>query len=230
MDLASAWEEHAASWIGWARAPGHDGFWDGTWPALRDIFPRPGGLVLDVGCGEGRLGRELTRLGHAVLGIDRSKTLARAAATGDGALVACADAAALPLPDRCVATVAACMCLQDVDDLPGSVGEIARVLRPGGSICIALVHPLANCDADPSTPIGDEYVVSRPYLLSRRMEAHVERDGLAMTFVSMHRPLSAYVAALTAAGLAVTDLREHGDGVVPWLLVMRAVLAGEAAG
>jgi ubiquinone/menaquinone biosynthesis C-methylase UbiE len=188
-------------------------------------------LVLDVGCGEGRLGRELTRLGHEVVGIDRSKTLARAAATGDSPLpVACADAAALPFPDRCVTAVAACMCLQDVDDLPGTVQEIARVLRPRGNVCIALVHPLANCDADPSTPIGDEYVVSQPYLLPRRMEARVERDGLAMTFVSMHRPLSAYVAALTGAGLAVTDLREHGAGVVPWVLVMRAVLAGEAAG
>jgi SAM-dependent methyltransferase len=229
MDLASTWEQHAVSWIGWARAPGHDGFWEGTWPALRDIVPTPGGLVLDVACGEGRVGRELIRLGHTVIGVDRSKTMARAGGTGDGALpVACADAAALPLPDRSVATVVACMCLQDVDDLPGSVREMARVLRPGGCVCIALVHPIANCSPDPSTPMDDQYLVSRPYLLPRRMEIRIERGGLAMTFVSMHRPLSAYVGAMADAGLAVTDLREHGDGVVPWLLVMRAVPVGEA--
>jgi ubiquinone/menaquinone biosynthesis C-methylase UbiE len=121
------------------------------------------------------------------------------------------------------------MCLQDVDDLPATVKELARVLRPRGCICIALVHPFANCAPDPSAPLGDQYVVSQPYLLPRRMETRVERDGLTMTFVSMHRPLSVYVEAMAAAGLAVADLREHGDGVVPWLLVMRAVPVGQAA-
>ena len=43
-----------------------------------------------------------------------------------------------------------------------------------------------------------------------------------MTFSSMHRPLSAYTAALNGQGLAITALSEHGDGVIPWLLAMRA--------
>ena len=45
---------------------------------------------------------------------------------------------------------------------------------------------------------------------------------LAMTFSSVHRPLSAYAAALTGQGLALTALTEHGDGMIPWLLAMRA--------
>jgi hypothetical protein len=43
-----------------------------------------------------------------------------------------------------------------------------------------------------------------------------------MTFTSMHRPLSAYTAALFAAGLAITALTEAGDSSVPWLLALRA--------
>jgi hypothetical protein len=39
---------------------------------------------------------------------------------------------------------------------------------------------------------------------------------------SMHRPLSAYTTALFRAGLVITDLRERGDGEIPWLLVVRA--------
>ena len=43
-----------------------------------------------------------------------------------------------------------------------------------------------------------------------------------MTFTSMHRPLSAYTAALFANGMAITALTEGGDGTVPWLLALRA--------
>ena len=38
-------------------------------------------------------------------------------------------------------------------------------------------------------------MVREPYLNERRFEDHVEREGLEMTFVSTHRPLSAYVSA-----------------------------------
>ena len=38
----------------------------------------------------------------------------------------------------------------------------------------------------------------------------------------MHRPLSAYTAALFRAGMVITDLRERGDREVPWLLAGRA--------
>lgn len=53
VSLADAWEEHAAQWIPWARAVGFDGFWDGTWPALRCVLPNRDGLSVEVGCGEG---------------------------------------------------------------------------------------------------------------------------------------------------------------------------------
>ena len=56
VTLADAWEENARDWMAWARAPMHDGFWDGTWPALRELLPEPDGPVLDLGCSEGRAG------------------------------------------------------------------------------------------------------------------------------------------------------------------------------
>jgi hypothetical protein len=56
----------------------------------------------------------------------------------------------------------------------------------------------------------------------RRFEDRIERDGLAVTIVSMHRPLSVYVDALTSAGLAITAMREFGDRSIPWLLTFRA--------
>jgi len=221
VSLADAWEANAGDWIAWARAPGHDGFWDGTWPALAQIMPEAGGLVLDLGCGEGRVARLLRAAGRQVIGVERSPTLARAAATGSPPVpVALADAAALPFADASIGVVVACMSLMDVDGFDGAVAETARVLRPDGVFCAAVVHPFDS--AHDSHAPGSPPRISRPYLQVRRYEDHFERDGLAMTFVSMHRPLGAYTAAIFGNGMVITDLREHGDGDFPWLLTIRA--------
>ena len=223
MSLADAWEHNATDWIAWARAPDHDDvFWEGTWPALLEILPDSAGLILDLGCGEGRAGRQLLAAGWRVVGIERSATLARAAATGSPALpVAQADAARLPLADGCIDLAVASMSLLDMDDLAGAIAETARVLRPGGVFCFAIVHPFDSaCDsgAAPAAP----FAVSLPYLTPRRYEDCFDRDGLGITLASMHRPLSAYTTALFRVGLVITDLRERGEREIPWLLVVRA--------
>ncbi len=224
MSLASAWEDHADEWIKWARTSAHDGFWNGTWPALRAMLPPPGaGMVIDVGCGEGRAARELVKLGYrAIVGVERSPTLAvAAAAASPGVPVLIGDAAALPIADASADLVLACMSLLDMDDFDGAVSEIGRVLRPGGRLCLAVVHPF-NSAQDVATMHSPSFQVSDPYLDQRRYTDRVERDGLAMTFTSMHRPLSAYTSALFANGMAITALTEGGDGTVPWLLALRA--------
>ena len=78
--LRDAWEDEAARWIAWARSPGTDHFfWRFSLPALLDLTPAPGRLTVDMGCGEGRVGRELIARGHRVVGIEGSPTLAQAA-------------------------------------------------------------------------------------------------------------------------------------------------------
>ena len=223
VSLADAWENNATDWIAWARAPGHDGvFWAGTWPALAEILPDSAGLTLDLGCGEGRAGRQLLAAGRRVLGIERSPTLARAAATGPPALpVTQADAARLPLADSCIDLAVASMSLLDMDDFAGAIAETARVLRPGGVFCFAIVHPFDSA-REGGAASAASFAVSQPYLTARRYEDRFDRDGLSITVASMHRPLSAYTTALFRAGLVITDLRDRGDREVPWLLVVRA--------
>ena len=201
----------------------HDGFADGTWPALRALLPEPGpGPVVNLGCGEGRGSRELRALGHRVVGTDYSPTLTQAARASCPAIpVLRADAAALPFATRSADLVVACMSLLDFDDFAGAVAEIGRVLRPGGQVCLAVVHPFISAQ-DEDTLHTASIRVSRPYLRARRYTDRVERDGMAMTFSSMHRPLSDYTSALFGQGMAITALSEGGDGVIPWLLAMRA--------
>jgi SAM-dependent methyltransferase len=205
----ATWEAHADEWVAWARTPGHDCFyWDYNEPAFLELVPPPGGLTLEVGCGEGRVARTLTRAGHRVLAVDGSPTLARsAAAESPGVEVLEADATALPVRSGAADVVVSFMVLMDIEDLGACVRELARVLAPQGVLCAAIMHPIMSAGMFvPEDPNGTfalgEY--QRPMHHTLRFE----RGDLAMTFNFEHRPLEAYSRALEDAGLVITALRE----------------------
>jgi SAM-dependent methyltransferase len=163
-----------------------------------------------------------------MVAIEQSSTLAKAAAQGDPAVaVARADAASLPVLGSSVALVVACMVLQDLDDLTGAVSEMARVLRPGGCLCGAIVHPFASAQNPEQFGSKGPFLVEEPYLTERRYVDPVDKDGFTMTFVSVHRPLSAYTSVLHRVGMVIELIIEHGSGTVPWLLVFRATKGSE---
>ena len=187
--MGDAWEQHADEWITWARESRYDGFESGTWPELRAVLPPPDGLVVEIGCGEGRVARALMRLGHRVIGIELSPRLASAAHLSNPPVhVVRADGAAVPLAGEVARLVVACMSLQDIDDLTTTVAEAARVLQTGGQFCMAIVHPFASAE-DQSPMDKDVRIVSQPYLRERRYENRIAVDGIGMTFVSQHLSL-----------------------------------------
>jgi len=121
-----------------------------------------------------------------------------------------ADAAALPFRPECADLVVAFMSLQDVDDLVGAVSEAARLLAPRERLCVAIVHPLNSAGRFEGERGEREapFVVRGSYLASYRYRDDIERDGMAMTFHSEHRPLEAYSRALEQAGLEIEVIRE----------------------
>ena len=175
-----------------------------------ELLPPPGHLTLDIGCGEGRVTRDLKALGHTVVALDASPTLidaARAAdPTGDYRLV---DAARLPLADGACDLAVAFMSLQDVDDMPSAVAEIGRVLLPGACACIAVVHPLNSAGKFADETAESPFVIRGSYLGESAYHDAVTRDGFDMTFYSRHRPIDSYSRALERAGLYIDAIREH---------------------
>ncbi|TQM80028.1 pimeloyl-CoA biosynthesis protein BioC [Saccharothrix saharensis] len=216
------WEEQARNWIAWVRKPGFDSYWRYR-EAFFELVPAAGRATLDLGCGEGRVARDLVARGHRVTGIDASPTLLDAARRADpeGRYLA-ADSADLPFPDDGFDLVIAYNVLMDVDDMPGTVAEVGRVLEPGGRLCLSITHPIT----DTGSRRDGVFVLDRPYFGRHRFEEEVERDGMRMRFTGWNHPLGAYTAALEDAGLLIEALREPrvGDDAVPWHLWIRASL------
>ncbi len=209
VDLRDAWEASASDFTAWARTPMHDSYLRFHRDQFLENVPPAGRLTLDIGCGEGRLSRDLKALGHTVVGIDSSPTMIRNAREADASIeVHLADAASLPLPDGVADLAIAFMSLQDMDDMPAAIAEAARVVEPDGRLCLAIVHPLNSAGTFAGEGADSAFVISGSYLERFRYEDYLERDGLAVTFASEHRPLAAYFEALAAAGFLVERLLE----------------------
>jgi SAM-dependent methyltransferase len=208
--MRQGWESEAGNWARFARTPGHDhSHNDINLPALMELLPPPGSLTLDLGCGEGRLGRALRSLGHRVVGIDASPTLVHLAATHeDPGLALVADAAELPFADGSFDLVVAYMSLHDIDRMPQAVTEISRVLARGGHLCLAIVHPLSSAGSFHGREANAPFVITASYLDCSPVTWVADRDGITMTFHSEHRPLESYTGALEAAGMLIEAMRE----------------------
>ena len=197
-----AWEAHAEGWIRWARTPGHDYHYEQlNLPAFLDLLPPAGQLTVDVGCGEGRLGRVLADRGHAVVGVDSSPTLVSVARDAGGyreVLETKADST--PLPDACADLVTAFMSLHDMDDLAGAIAEAARVLVRSGRLCFAVPHPFAEMARARSG--------TSSYYSPERYVDVIERGGVSATFESWRRPLSADTSALQRTGFVIEAMTE----------------------
>jgi SAM-dependent methyltransferase len=216
--LRQAWERIADDWIRWAREPGHDSYWRFHRDRFLELVPAPGRLTLDIGCGEGRLSRDLAALGHTVVGIDPSpKVIGAARELSPELEFVEADAADMPIEDESFDLAVAFMSLQDIDDMQGAVRETSRVLVSGGRFVIAVVHPISSghrLDREhPERPLElvDDYFERRHYTDT------IERDGLGMTFTSRHWTLEDYFGALAAAGFVVEALREIPGTSQRWL-------------
>jgi SAM-dependent methyltransferase len=111
-----------------------------VWSLLEQLAA---GRALDAACGTGRHARRLLALGHEVHGFDAAPAmLARAAANAPQAQLAEGDLCAIPMPDAHFDVVVCGLALAHLPELHGAAQELARVLRPGGTLVVSVLHPL----------------------------------------------------------------------------------------
>ena len=214
---AEQWERHARWW--------QEHFTNGADPEYEEQIvplgvdrmgvlggsPRPS-RVLDLGSGEGQLARALSGLaGIEVTAMDRSRTqLGAAAARGEDPRLLVGDAVAIPAASGAFGGVLACLVLEHVADLAGCLGEVARVLRPGGVFVAVLNHPLV---VTPGSGWVDDHMVDPPEqywqlgpYLNETSTLETVSEGVRITF--HHRPLSRYVNTAASLGLLVDHIDE----------------------
>jgi len=215
MSLRAFWDEQAEAWSRFARTPGHDAYHESfNFPAFLELVPPAGRATLDVGCGEGRVGAELQRRGHRVVGVDSSPRLVELASECHEAHVA--DAAALPFADESFDLAVAYMSIMNFDDPEAAVRESSRVLEPGGRFCAAVVHPMDGAGRWTAREPDAEFVIEGSYYEQEAKLWVSEREGIEVTFCDRGLPLERLARCFEDAGLLIEALREPqpSDGFV----------------
>ncbi|MFJ8861656.1 class I SAM-dependent methyltransferase [Streptomyces sp. NPDC102451] len=171
--------------------------WDSRFPddgpayaaAVGELGLRPGGAVLDAGCGTGRALPALRAAvgpGGTVIGADVTHAMLQAALRAgreaSGALLL-ADAARLPLRAGVLDAVFAAGLISHLPHPARGLSELARVVRPGGRL--ALFHPIgrAALAARHGRALSDDDLRAEPRLTPLlaeagwRLDAYTDEDS-----------------------------------------------------
>ncbi|WP_018655602.1 class I SAM-dependent methyltransferase [Actinomadura flavalba] len=208
------WETNAAYWVKVIRER-HDRYRTELTDraVLEAVGPCIGRDVLDAGCGEGYLARELAGRGARVTGVDAAQNLVDAAAAvpvpGPGtAEFERASVDALPYGDDAFDLVVCNHLFSHLPEPEHAIAEFGRVLRPGGRLVILTLHPcfyVADSERGALTGIPAEQ-----YFAQRGIDQHFLVDGMESPamITSWLRPLEHYAGTLRDSGFVIADLRE----------------------
>ncbi len=180
-----------------------------------------GRRVLDVATGTGAVAEELIRQkGCAVVGVDQSGEMLRVAAERlpAGVRLVQASADALPFDDASFDALTFTYLLRYVDDPGATLLELARVVRPGGTVASlefsvprGLWNPLWRAYVDAVLPAAGRAVSPAWHEVGRFL------GGSIREFWRRY-PLERQVALWRQAGIG--DVRQRrlslGGGVVMW--------------
>jgi SAM-dependent methyltransferase len=138
-----------------------------------------GTRVVELGIGTGVIANGLRRHGIEATGLDLSPAMLATAVERLGPRVAQADVDRLPLADASIDTVLFVWVLQLVADPVATLGEAARVLRPGGQV-VVLPSTADYADDDEVAPIIARLGPLRTHRLPASEIAAAEIPGLEL--------------------------------------------------
>jgi ubiquinone/menaquinone biosynthesis C-methylase UbiE len=176
--------------------------------------------------------------GAEVVGIDPTwNQITIAQQRGGGPAYARAAADRLPFADASFDAAVACLVFEHIDAVDEAIGEIARVVEPGGRFSFFVNHPLLQT---PGSGFIDDHMVDPPeqywrvgaYLVESEGVEEVEQ-GVFIRFI--HRPLSRYINTMLDQGFELERMLEPapppsflerapeypGAAVIPRLMYLR---------
>ncbi|MDQ1635380.1 MAG: 2-polyprenyl-6-hydroxyphenyl methylase / 3-demethylubiquinone-9 3-methyltransferase [Frankiaceae bacterium] len=191
-DLVDAWRDPNGAfamlyWLAEARA------------ALVPPARHSGELLVDVACGGGLFAPHAQARGYTHVGIDLSASGLRVA-RDRGVKAVQGDATLLPLRDAAADVVVAGEVLEHVADLAGVVGEVCRVLRPGGRVVIdtiadTLFGRLSSVTIAERIPGGPPPGIHDPALFvdRHRLRTEFARHGVTLQLMGLRPAVLPYL-------------------------------------
>ena len=184
---------------------------------LLDLTPKSTGALLDLGCGQGVLARQIPQTVH-YWGVDASPSLIRDAqklTKGAHREFVVGDATAqLPVKKTDFDWAVMILCLQNMEEGAKAVANAVRSLKKGGKLLIVLNHPCfriprqSSWGFDEATQI--QYRKMNGYMSPQKIPIQMEpgKGEKSSTTYSFHHPLSTYITWFSQAGLAVEGMEE----------------------
>ena len=159
-------------------------------PVVQSILAQyPRGTALDAACGTGRHAKYLASQGHSVTGLDASPAMLEVARSKiPSARFEVADLSSIPMPNDAVDLAVCSLALTHCQELGPPIRELARVVRPGGTLVISDAHP---------------------FLVILSGHASYSSSNAEIGFIRNYvHHASAYIAAFREAGLDVVQCIE----------------------
>ena len=139
-ERATFYDEHPFDWI---PLDPRESIRSVVSPPLADLIETldPNSLVLDIGCGPGRVLGFLARRGIRCVGLDRSRVSLGLAVERYGRPGAVGDNLRLPIADQTADVVISDGVIHHTGDPASAFAENCRVLKPGGRMYLAVYKP-----------------------------------------------------------------------------------------
>ena len=183
---------------------------------LRLVDPKKGQKVLEIGGGEGFIGRELAKKGATVLVTDISPELIEIGKKkGGGPAYKVSNAENLSWTEAgAYDVVLAVLTIQNMEKIDAVMKGVARALKPDGRFLFVLNHPVVRVPKSTHWGYDEKEKVQYrrldSYLSAKKTEIdmHPGKKGKKSVTYSFHRSLQEYMKVLRSAGFCITRLEE----------------------
>lgn len=217
---------------------------------LRLMSPVKTRSILDAGCGNGYLSRQLARKGAKVVGVDISRRFIELAKQKEkenplGIKYYVGSICHLSMfKDETFDIIVSNIVLMDVSGLDKAIGEFRRVMKRNGKLVFSVMHPCFSSPTVCGWVRKPEDSQRKEDWLYWKVDGYFDRSPQIWRYYdwppaySFHRPLSDYVKLLIENDFIITEfeepipskkaIREHyrefGNECerIPWFLVVEA--------
>ncbi|MGG3942587.1 class I SAM-dependent methyltransferase [Peribacillus psychrosaccharolyticus] len=168
-----------------------------------------GKKVLDLGCGDAEIGKELLEAGCSFYeGVDGSVNMvgkAQQALTSESSRIHLASMEDWDFPRESYDLVISRLALHYLEDLQKVVQQIHHSLKPGGHFIFSVQHPILTSSIN--NPEGEQkrssWLVDDYFKIGNRTEKWMGKD-----VIKYHRTIEEYFRIINDCGFRVSTLKE----------------------